>query len=150
MSGDKERARHLMMARLDGELSDAERSELESLLARDEELRGEWERLGALKEVTGTMQYREPSAETWETYWVSIYNRLERGVGWALLSLGVAVLVGYGTWHVTTELLADSGIPLLVKIGIFAAVFGTLLLLVSVVREKLFTRRGERYDEVQR
>jgi len=150
MNGNRERARHLMMARLDGELSEPERAELDRLLAGDAELRDEWKRLAEVKEVTGAMTYQEPSAETWEHYWVSIYNRLERGVGWVLVSLGVTVLVAYGVWHAVLNLLADTHVPGFIKVGIFATALGAILLLVSVIREKLFTRRGERYDEVER
>lgn len=150
MTADKQRARHLMMARLDGELSAGERDELDALLAQDAHLRAEWKQLLELKEVTGAMAYHEPSAETWDNYWVSIYNRLERGAGWVLVSLGVTVLVAYGTWQAIVSLLADTDVPAFVKLGIFAAALGAIILLVSVLREKLFTRRGERYDEVER
>ena len=150
MSGGKQRAQHLMMARIDGELTGDERAELDALLAGDEQLRAEWERLGALKEVTDTMGYSEPAAETWDTYWVSIYNRLERGVGWVLVSLGATVLLGYLSWELMSALFADSSIPLFVSLAILAMVLGSALLLVSVIRERLFTRKSERYKGIQR
>jgi len=145
-----ERARHLMMAALDGELGREDRAELDGLLAADASLREEWERLGRVKEVTTAMGYREPPEEIWETYWVSVYNRVERGVGWILASLGVLVVAGYGLWKGVTEFLADTGLPAFVKIAVFVAALGGLILLLSVGREKLFTRMRDPYREVKR
>jgi ferric-dicitrate binding protein FerR (iron transport regulator) len=146
----REQVRRQMMAALDGELSGKERAELDRALAEDSELRGEWERLARVKEATEEMRYIEPPEETWAHYWVSVYNRLERGFGWVLVSICALVLIGYGTWHAIGELLADSAVPGFIKLAIFAGVFGALILLFSVIREKLFVRRDDRYKEVQR
>ena len=154
MSGEdqdrREEMRRKMMAALDGELSVEERARLERVLAEDGDLRAEWERLERVKEATEEMQYREPPEETWEHYWVSVYNRMERGLGWVLISIGALVLIGYGAWHAVGELMADSALPAFLKLAIFAALFGVLILLFSVIREKLFVRRGDRYKEVKR
>ena len=82
-----ERARALMMAALDGELSSVEQAELDRLLSTDETLRKEWDRLKTVKEVTGTMTFRQPPEEVWDRYWVSVYNQAERGLGWLLFSV---------------------------------------------------------------
>jgi ferric-dicitrate binding protein FerR (iron transport regulator) len=146
----RDQVRRQMMAALDGELSGEERAELDRALAEDNELRGEWERLGKVKEATEEMRYREPPEETWEHYWVSVYNRLERGFGWVLISICALVLIGYGTWHALGELLGDSVVPGFIKLAIFAGLFGGLILLFSVIREKLFVHKGDRYKEIQR
>jgi ferric-dicitrate binding protein FerR (iron transport regulator) len=146
----RDQVRRQMMAALDGELSGEERAELDRALAEDNELRGEWERLGKVKEATEEMRYREPPEETWEHYWVSVYNRLERGFGWVLISICALVLIGYGTWHALGELLGDSAVPGFIKLAIFAGLFGGLILLFSVIREKLFVHKGDRYKEIQR
>jgi ferric-dicitrate binding protein FerR (iron transport regulator) len=145
-----EELRRRMMAALDGELSGDERAELDRALAEDDELRREWESLRKVKEATEEMKYREPPEETWEHYWVSVYNRMERGLGWILLFAGALVLIGYGLWHALGELLADNSVPGFIKIAIFAGLFGSLILLFSVIREKLFVRRGDRYKGIQR
>ena len=145
-----ERARHLMMAALDDELSGADRQEWEALLAGDDELRREWERLNRVKEVTHTMSYRKPPEEVWERYWESVYNQAERGVGWLLASIGAVVLAGYGIWEFVAELFADTSLPPVIKYAVFALLLGGAILLFSVIREKLFTRRRDAYKEVQR
>ncbi len=139
-----------MMAALDDELSSNEREQLDRLLANDGRLRSEWERFERVKEVTREMSYKEPPEEVWEGYWASVYNRAERGLGWSLVSAGTLVLFGYGVWHAVEAVLADSGVPGFLKIAIFAVAFGGTILLLSVVREKLFTRLRDRYKEIQR
>ncbi len=147
---DRERSRHLLMAELDGELTPQERGELERALAADAELRAERARLHELKEVTGAMKLKEPPEEIWEGYWVSVYNRAERGLGWVLLSLGAVVLLLYGSWHAVWALLDDPALPLPIKLAIFGVAAGGLILLFSVGREKLFTRLRDPYKEIQR
>jgi hypothetical protein len=146
----RERARNLMMAALDDELSSDEKAELDRMLEGDAALRVEWSRLQRVKEVTASMSYREPPEEIWDSYWTSAYNRIERGLGWLLFWFGALVLIGWGTWFAVQELLADSEIPGFFKTAIFALVLGLIILGLSVVREKWFTRRRDPYKEIQR
>lgn len=145
-----DRARDLMMAALDGELSGEQRAELDRMLAADERLRGEWTKLQKVKEVTDTMGYREPPDEIWGDYWTSVYNRLERGLGWILASIGALILIGFGLWHAVHDVLADSGLPGFIKLALFALLLGAVILIFSVLREKLFTRSRDAYREIQR
>jgi hypothetical protein len=147
---DRERVNRLMMAALDGEISPGERDELDRELERDPGLRREWEKLGRVKEVTGTMTYQRPPEEIWNRYWTSVYNRIERGVGWILVSLGAVVLLAWGAWKALEALWGDANLPLFVKAAILTGAVGLLLLAVSVIREKLFTYRRDPYREIQR
>jgi ferric-dicitrate binding protein FerR (iron transport regulator) len=145
-----ERAHQLMMGALDGELEPAEQTELDGRLAADPALQAEWERLERVKEVTSTMALRSPPAEVWETYWASVYHRLERGVGWILASVGAIVLLTYGLWTAAQDLMADASVPGFVKAAVFATLLGTTIVLVSVAREKWFVYRSDPYKDVQR
>lgn len=146
----RERARHLMMAALDSELSTEERRELDGYLATDERLNSEWKQMARVKEVTETMGYRELPEEIWDGYWEGVYSRLERGLGWILVSLGGIVLIGYAAWQWIETVLAESGLPNYVKLALFVAVLGGIILLFSVAREKWFTRKSDPYKEIQR
>ena len=146
----RERARHLMMAALDGELSLGERAELDHCLDTDDVLRNEWDQMRRVKEVTDDMGYRKLPEEVWDGYWERTYNRLERGLGWILISLGAVVLIGYGAWHAIGALAAETGIPPLLKLAIFVATLGGLILAFSVIREKWFVRGGDPYREIKR
>ncbi len=141
---------HLMMAVLDGEADADQRAELDRRLAADGELRAEWQRLERLKELTEMSKIKSPSEEHWEHYRHTVYNRIERGIGWILVSLGAMVLLGFGLWEAVNEILADTSMPEFLKWAIFALGAGSIVLLVSVAREKLFTYRHDPYKEVQR
>jgi ferric-dicitrate binding protein FerR (iron transport regulator) len=144
---DRDRAHALMMAALDGEASADDRRELDALLAHSPELAAEWRRLERLKEVTAGMTLRNAPEEVWDRYWTSTYSRVERGLGWLLLAAGALVLAGYWIWHVVEAFLAETGTPLFLRVAIAAVAVGGLILLVSVIREKIHTARRDPYQK---
>jgi ferric-dicitrate binding protein FerR (iron transport regulator) len=143
----RDRAHALMMAALDGEASAAEREELDALLARSAELAAEWGRFERLKEVTAGMRLNSPPEEVWDRYWTTTYRRAERGIAWLLVIAGAVVLAGYWIWHAVEAFLADTGTPLFLRAAIAAVAIGALILVVSVVREKIFTARRDPYQK---
>lgn len=145
-----DRAHDLMMLLLDGQLKEAEKKELNRLLDRDPELHDEFQTLTRLKEVTDTMALKSPDKDVWNTYWYNVYNRIERGLAWFLFTLGAAVVIAYGFIHALCDLWKSRDLPWMIKLGICGAILGIVLLILSVIREKLFLRRHERYKEVQR
>lgn len=144
---DRERVHALMMAAVDGEITPAGRQELQEALRRSPELEGEWRRFERLKEVTATMTLQHPPEEMWDRYWTSTYARAERGLAWILLSAGAVVLGGYWLWHMAGALLEDTGGPLVIRLALVAVALGALILVISVVREKLFTSRRDSYQK---
>lgn len=147
---DDERVRNLMTAALDDELAPDERAELEGRLDADPRLRSEWDRHRHVKELTMMSKISSPPEELWGNYWRSVYNRIERGIGWILVSLAAVVLVSWGMWEGINALLDDTGVPGFIKVAILALGTGGVILLFSVMREKLFTYRHDPYKEVER
>lgn len=145
-----ERVRQLMMGALDGELARADADELARRLRDDPALEQEWQQLQRVKEVTQAMSLRHPPEETWDHYWTGVYRRLERGVAWILVSIGAVVLLSWGLWQAIQDILGDTALPALIKAGILALIAGAVILLVSVVREKLILRRSDPYKDVIR
>ena len=145
-----DRTRELLMRALDDELSAEERRELERLLAEDPDLRAERDSLGRLKEVTADMKLRNPPEQLWDDYWNSAYRRLERGIGWILVSFGVIVVGGWAAWQFVTALIADTEMPPLIKAGILAGSLGLVVLAVAVLRDRLFVRKTDPYKDIQR
>lgn len=143
---DLDRAHALMMSSLDGESTAAEREELNGLLARDPGLAAEWKRLRRVKEVTATMTLRQPGNEVWDRFRISVMHRAERGVAWVLIAAGALILGIWGLWEWLETLLADTGVPAVVKVGVVALLVGGLVLLVSVVRERFFLHRRDPYS----
>ncbi len=142
--------RELLAGYVDGELTAAEREAFEAELASDPELKAELQEFRELKEVTGMARYADLPDEVWETYWQSIYRKLERGVGWILFSLGAIVLLGFGLWEGLSHLWANPEAPLWLKLGVSILGGGSVFLLVSYGRERLFAYNRDRYKEVTR
>jgi len=142
--------KELLAGYLDGELTDQERQAFEAELAVNAELRAELEQFRKLKEVTDTMHYADLPDEVWETYWESIYRKLERGIGWILFSIGAIILLGFGLYSALRSLYSAPDVSLWAKIGVSLVGGGVIFLLVSYVRERLFAYKRERYTEVIR
>jgi hypothetical protein len=144
---DRERARALMMAALDDEISDAERVELNSFIEGAPDLAAEWRRLARVKEVTSGMTLQPVPEEVWDRYWASVYARAERGLAWVLLSAGTIVLAAYAIWQAVAAFFADSSEPLFVRVAVAAVAVGGAILVLSLVREKLSIARRDPYQK---
>ncbi|MDT8322804.1 MAG: hypothetical protein RRA94_01730 [Bacteroidota bacterium] len=146
---ERDRFRMLMMKALDGELAGSEHSEFENFL-REKECQQEWHAFRKVKEATMDLKLSEPVPDVWDGYWKGVYNRTERGIAWVLVTLGAAVLFAWGAIEFVSELWTDSQVPLIVRIGIFTLAGGLFLLFFSVIRERWFASRHDKYKEVQR
>lgn len=140
----------LMTAALDGELSDEQKREFGNLLSASPDCQREWEEYKKLKEATMQMKFNQPPEEVWDRYWLNVYNRIERGIGWMLTSIGAMIMLFYGAFKAVESILADPQLAWIVKAGILAALAGLVILLVSVIREKLLTHKVDKYKEIQR
>jgi len=71
--------------------------------------------------------------------------KASRGGGWLFYLVGLVVVIGYGAW----EFAVDDEVPTLIKLGTAAAILGILLLIVSVLRERLIERKSDKYEDVE-
>ena len=140
-------AKALMMAHLDGELSPEQRTALDAHVAQCEHCRRELDAFADLQEELQMVKFKEPTDAELARYWSSVYNRLERGLGWILFSLGSIVLLCWGAFTLIEEVIKDPKVPVAVKFGTVAAVFGIVILIVSVARERLSVRKADRYSQ---
>jgi predicted anti-sigma-YlaC factor YlaD len=147
---DHEKIRELISSYLDGELDDQTRKTVEEHLASCRECRKEYEEMEKFEEVMGQMTFKNPPKEFWDLYWTSVYNRLERGIGWVFLSLGAIVLLFFGAYKIVEGIIRDSSTPLLLKVGLLLFLAGVVVLLVSIIREQFFLRKRERYKEIEK
>ncbi len=146
----KDRFQALVMKAVDGDLSESEKSTFETLIAQNPIYKKEWEEFKKLKEVTDKVQLYEPTQEEWDMYWNNVYNRLERGLAWLLLSFGTLLILGFATYKFIEEFYLSPNIPLIITIGITAVFSGLFALTLSIIREKLHIRKTDPYKEVQR
>jgi predicted anti-sigma-YlaC factor YlaD len=154
MKGDRgmehEKIKELVSLYPGNGLSDEQRRLVEKHIEECPECRSEYEEMARFEEVIRQMKLKQPPPEAWEVYSKSVYNRMERGIGWILLSIGAMILLFFGGYQVVKGIIQDPTIPLIVKTAILLGMGGVVVLLVSVTRERLFVNRGERYKEVQK
>ena len=95
------------------------------------------------------MKYFDLPDKLWAGYWREVYNRLERGIGWILFSIGAMIVLIFAAWELLERFFLDPGQPFFLKLGIGLLITGLIVLLASIVRERLFSRKHDRYDEVE-
>ncbi len=147
---DHEKLKELVSSYLDGELGQEERELVERHLEECSECRQAYREMSELGEVMGKMTIKEPPKEVWKMYTESVYNRLERGIGWILLSIGAMIVLFFTGYQALKGLILDPGVPLIIKGGILCGLAGVVVLLVSLVRERLFVNKRERYKEIEK
>jgi predicted anti-sigma-YlaC factor YlaD len=145
---DHQKIKELIPSYHDSHLSKDQKKMIENHVEECEECRRELEEMGRFEEVMQKMELKQPPKEMWQVYWTSVYNRLERRIGWILLSIGAIIMLFFGGYKAVEGIIEDPTIPFIVKVGILAALGGLAILLVSVGRERIFVRKRERYKEV--
>jgi predicted anti-sigma-YlaC factor YlaD len=125
------------------------RARVEAHLAGCARCRDEYDSLMKLKGATAGMRLLDLPDARWAGYWQDLYRRLERGTGWLLASLGLLLVVGYALFRLLSGFLVNPEIPIVLRGGIALVVAGVVVLAVSLVRERLYARKIERYDRVE-
>lgn len=144
-----ERDGPLLTGYVDGELEAADRELVDAWLGADERAREELARLVRLKAFTDHLALREAPAEAWDGFSARPSVRAERSLAWSLLCLALLLLGIYLAPRLLAFLTAGA-LPLLLRLGVLAAGGGLLVLLISVLRERVFARKHDRYDDVVR
>jgi len=147
---DPRREAHLLSAYVDGELDRENVARVEAHLEENEASRLEVNRLRQFNKMADSLRLREAPPEEWEGFWKSFRNRSERSLGWVLLTFGVAIIGIWSLYNLLVALIGADSFPLYVKGGIFAAAAGILILIFSVVRERIHKRSRTRYKDVIR
>ncbi len=140
----------LLMAYLDGELEDEKKQEFEKHLSGCSECSSELEDFKKLKQITDEVTLAEPEDKIWQQYWGNVYNRVERTVGWILFSVSAILLLIYAGFKLIEQIIEDPTIGTLLKAGLLVLIAGLAVLFVSIVRERLYFWKTDRYKDVRR
>lgn len=103
-----------------------------------------------MQEVTRSMRLARFSDEEWDRYWSITFNRMERHIGWILLSIGAGILFAAGFYDFVREMFITSTEPLWQKAAIGLVCLGGGILVVSVIRERYHRWRHDPYRKVRR
>ena len=142
--------KNLMMGYLDNELSAEQKRRLEEHLAACQQCSSELAGFRKLKAITDEVTLVEPEDRLWEEYWDGIYNRIERGIGWIVFSVAAILLTIYGGFKLVEQIVKDPSVETFLKVTLLALVIGLAILFVSVLRERLYFWKKDRYRNVRR
>jgi len=140
----------MMMGYLDNELNDEQKRRFEEHLKSCSECADEIKGFQKLKKITDEVTLVEPEDKIWQQYWSSVYNRIERGLGWILLSVAGIILIIYGGFRAIEKIINNPDIELVLKVGLLVLLAGLAILFVSVLRERIFFWTSDRYKNVRR
>lgn len=146
-----EKIRQLMMKIVDGVASPEDEKAMAEAVKDNESLESELQAFIKIKEVTEKMQFKDLPDSYWTGYWSDIYRRTERTFAWILMSIGSIVILGFFAYMALSWFYSDPNISLLLKVGVSMALLGVIIMVISILRERLFARKRERYEkEVER
>lgn len=140
----------LLMGYLDNELSNEQKRQFEEHLSGCSECREELKEFRRLKAITDEVTLVEPEDKIWQDYWSGVYNRIERGTGWIVFSIAAILLTIYGGFKLIEEMIKDPDIETMLKVGLLALIVGLAILFVSVLRERFYFWKRDRYKDVRR
>jgi len=133
----------LLMGYVDGELDEKDRRRVEEALAGDPALQAELDGMRRLKDLTAELGIDEKTDVELKAFWGSVYNRLERHIGWMLLLAGVLGLTALGLFL----FLESENTHWVVKLLMGCMGLGALVLLWSVWRERAVVMPHDRYTK---
>ncbi len=120
------------------------------MMQNNPELKEDVESFRRISELTGSVRFEELPDPIWQAYSASLYRKTESALGWILLSVGAALILGFGVWGWFNEFFLNSAEPLLLRISVGALFGGAIILGISKLRETLFAHKRERYRKVQK
>jgi hypothetical protein len=147
MSHECDEMQALVSGYVDDELTAEERKRLESHLERCAECRRELDQLRLVARATSNLHIKTPPEEVWDHFLDDVYNRLERRVGWFAFWVGATALLLFGLYHYIVDPWASPMNKALIGLPLA----GLFVLFVSVLRQRMFIAKTDRYSrEVRR
>ena len=140
----------MMMGYLDNELDAEQKKQFEEHLSGCSECRDELKEFKSLKAITDEVVLSEPEDKLWSDYWNNVYNRIELGIGWIIFSIAAIILIIFGGFKAIERILENPNVEFVLKLGFVLLIIGLAILLVSVLRERLYFWKKDRYRDVRR
>ena len=85
----------------------------------------------------------------YDQYWNSKFNHIERTLSWFFLILGFTIIASYALLNFLMFLFVIDEINFAIKIGLFLIIAGLILLFISILREKVYLNRKDKYGDIK-
>lgn len=140
-----DKTQELISGYIDHELNQQDRQRVRVHIESCDQCRAVYEDLLVIKQELGNLQYPECEEAQLDKI---IREPVAKGmviVGWFILVIG---FVGFMVWQLFT-FYTEPGIPTWAKIGVFLIEAGVLLLLGSVLRQRIIALKTDKYKNVK-
>ncbi len=68
-----------------------------------------------------------------------------KNIGLIILIIAAALLIGNGVYHLIMNLLIDTDLSLIVKIGIFGLIIGLIIIIIGLIIERVRDKKDEQF-----
>lgn len=138
--------KHLMMGLMDNELTPEETADINQHLIRCETCRKEFDDMSKSLTKLGVVSFYGSMDDELDRIWKSPFSSFTRNAGIFIVIIGWIVLILYSLYE---TLKADTE-PVLPKIAFLGIVIGFIILLYTVISDRLKTYKTDPYKEVKR
>jgi len=135
----------LISGYLDGELTQSEEQRVRLHLEDCGECKGLADEIAKLREVTMATEFQVPDDTQWDETPRGGLSGFLRSFGWLVMLAWLAGMGGYGLWQ-----LATNTEDLVASLIVFGMWLGFGLVFLSVLIDRLKTRKTDRYRRVEK
>ena len=96
-----------IMALIDGELSHNEVDQIKEHLVLCKHCQEKYNSMKKMKERLSHMKFKKLPEMYWDEYWQHVYNRIERGISWIFISIGVIIILIYSLWNLINKIIPN-------------------------------------------
>ncbi len=130
---------------LDGELTQQEAQRVALLIESDPEYKLLYKELSLMRTEIQSLSLQEQELEHLDKLFAEPVAKTSRIVGFTLIAVAALVLVGFTFFKIFT----NPEIPMLEKVLVGLLGSGSLLLLASVLRQRLISLKSDKYRRVK-
>jgi len=136
----------LMMGLMDNELTPEETADVNQHLIRCEACRKEFDELSRSYSKLESVSFSGPSDDELDRIWKSPFSRFTRNTGLFIVFAGWIILIIYSL----VEFFISDTEPILPKIAFLGIIIGFIILLYTVLSDRLKILKTDPYKEIKR
>ena len=135
----------LLTGYLDNELTQQDRQRVEQRMINEATYRAQSDDLTSLQTDIAGLDFQPNKTTQWNELAPDVTSRTTRSLGWLTYIISTLFLVGYGLY----EFIIAETENAFVKTAVLGIFLGLVLLLISVIKQRLVESKTDRYKDVQ-
>jgi len=135
----------LLSGYIDGELTQQEAQKVMLLLEKDGEYNNLYLEMLDLRQEVQSLTLQESDLANLDRLFQEPVAKTSRIFGFAFAAIGSLILVGF----VLYSILLNSSIGMVIKLAVILVSLGSLFLLFSVLRQRIYTSKNDKYNRIK-